>query len=68
MKYLHFGLETGNFQSFLDDLPDDLVQVVEDFKLVALRYKLGGWEDVSLKQMAQVLQYLSELVHAPSES
>ncbi len=47
-----------------EDLPDDLARVVEEFKIVALRYKMEGWQELSQERMRQVLEGLLYLIQA----
>ena len=47
-----------------EDLPDDLARVVEEFKVVALRYKMGGWQEISQERLRQVLEGLLYLLQA----
>ncbi len=48
-----------------EDLPDDLAKVVEDFKVIALRYKLGNWSEFAQEKLVRVLESLIYLVNAP---
>ena len=50
----------------LAKLPDDVTEAFEGFKLVVLRHKSQGWEDVSREDMLAVLDALKELALAPS--
>ncbi|HMP79768.1 MAG TPA: hypothetical protein PKD54_09980 [Pirellulaceae bacterium] len=48
------------FEEFMD-LPDDLEQAVEAMKLAILRYKSGGWNEISQEKVLRVLNALSRL-------
>lgn len=50
----------------LAELPDDVTEVFESFKLVVLRHKMDGWKDVSCDDMLASLDALKELALAPS--
>jgi hypothetical protein len=50
-----------------EDLPEDLARVVEEFKIVALRYKLEGWQEISQDRMRQILEGLIYLIQANSD-
>ncbi|HUE74544.1 MAG TPA: hypothetical protein VMP01_26995 [Pirellulaceae bacterium] len=50
----------------LPELPDDLADAFESFKLALLRHKTDNWQQVSLSDVLQVLESLKALVLAPS--
>lgn len=50
----------------LPELPEDLAEALELFKLAILRHKTDGWQQVSAEDVIVVLQSLQQLVHAPS--
>jgi len=50
----------------LPDLPDDLAEAFESFKLALLRHKTENWQQVSLSDVLQVIDSLKALVLAPS--
>lgn len=51
----------------LPELPPDLDEAFEQFKLVILRHKLAGWEEVSAKDVITVLNALKVLVNSPGD-
>jgi hypothetical protein len=51
----------------LGDLPEDMLDALESFKLAILRHKMGGWADVSSDDVLGALDALRQLVLAPSE-
>jgi hypothetical protein len=51
----------------LGDLPEDILDALESFKLAILRHKMGGWNDVSSDDVLGALDALRQLVLAPSE-
>lgn len=50
----------------LPELPDDLADAFESFKLALLRHKTDNWQQVSRDDVLQVLESLKALVLAPS--
>ena len=50
----------------LPELPDDLMDAFEAFKLSILRHKLAGWADVAADDVIAALSALKQLVTAPS--
>jgi len=50
----------------LPELPDDLMDAFEAFKLSILRHKLAGWADVAAGDVIAALSALKQLVTAPS--
>ncbi len=50
----------------LADLPDDVTDVFESFKLLILRHKMNGWKSVSRDDLLASLDALKELALAPS--
>jgi hypothetical protein len=50
----------------LADLPPDLADAFEAFKLAILRHKLAGWNEVSCDDVVATLHSLEELALAPS--
>ena len=51
----------------LPELPDDLADAFEQFKLAILNHKLAGWSEVSRSDVLGVLASLKMLAEAPSE-
>ncbi|MEM8864017.1 MAG: hypothetical protein AAGF31_00535 [Planctomycetota bacterium] len=51
----------------LPDLPDDLADAFEQFKLVILNHKLAGWAEVSRDDVLAALESLKQLAMAPSQ-
>ncbi len=52
----------------LAELPDDLADAFEAFKLAILRHKADGWRQISLDDVTAALDALKELAWAPSVS
>lgn len=50
----------------LAELPDDLTEAFEQFKLAILNHKLAGWADVSRDDVLGALAALEQLALAPS--
>jgi hypothetical protein len=50
----------------LPELPDDMTDAFEAFKLSILRHKLAGWTEVSADDVVAALSALKHLVLAPS--
>jgi len=50
----------------LAELPDDLADAFEAFKLAILRHKADGWRQISLDDVTAALDALKELAWAPS--
>ncbi len=50
----------------LADLPDDLAEAFEMFKLAILRHKTTGWEEISREDVMASLDALKELALAPA--
>lgn len=50
----------------LPELPPDLAEAFESFKLAILRHKMAGWHDVSRQVCVATLEALRELALAPS--
>lgn len=50
----------------LGELPDDLLEAFEDFKLAIVRHKMDGWREVSLEDILSTLDALKELALAPA--
>jgi len=50
----------------LAELPDDVTEAFESFKLVILRHKMDGWRDVSRDDVLASLDALKNLALAPS--
>ncbi|MDA7950231.1 MAG: hypothetical protein MPJ24_01995 [Pirellulaceae bacterium] len=81
---VHLGGEEGEFSSnekegheedqlvrpfeHLGDLPDDLAEAMENFKLVILHHKAANWDEVSQKTIGDVLDSLKRLATAPAEA
>jgi hypothetical protein len=51
----------------LPNLPDDLAEAMESFKLSIVRHKLLGWDEISQDDMLACLDALRTLVLAPAE-
>lgn len=51
----------------LAELPDDLAEAFESFKLAILHHKLAGWRDVSRADVLQSLEALKQLALAPAD-
>lgn len=52
----------------LPELPDDLAEAFESFKLAILHHKLAGWRDVARDAVLQSLKALEQLALAPAEA
>ena len=52
----------------LPELPDDLAEAFESFKLAILHHKLAGWRDVARDAVLQSLKALEQLAMAPAEA
>ncbi len=52
----------------LSQLPDDLAEAFESFKLAILAHKLTGWQEISCGEVLAVLDALKQLALAPSET
>lgn len=50
----------------LPELPDDLAEAMEQFKLAILRHKTEGWKQVSADDVIRTLEALKVLCTAPS--
>ncbi len=50
------------------ELPDDLQQAFEAFKLVVLRHKVTGWVEVSAADVLNCLEHLKQLTLTPGEA
>jgi hypothetical protein len=50
----------------LPELPDDLTEAFENFKLAILRHKTGGWQEVSSSDVLHCLDSLKALATAPA--
>ncbi len=50
----------------LGELPADLLEAFEDFKLAIVRHKMDGWREVSLEDILSTLDALKELAQAPA--
>jgi hypothetical protein len=51
----------------LAELPDDVTEAFEAFKLAILRHKMDGWQEVSRDDVLASLDALKELALAPSD-
>jgi hypothetical protein len=51
----------------LPELPDDLKEAFELFKLAILSHKISGWSEISQEQVLGVLESLKRLALAPAE-
>ena len=51
----------------LAELPADLADAFESFKLAILRHKLAGWSEVAREDVLGALDSLKGLALAPSE-
>ena len=49
----------------LPELPADISEAFEAYKLAILRHKLSGWHEVSLTQFLASLEALKQLALAP---
>lgn len=52
----------------LAELPDDLAEAFESFKLALLRHKTDGWQSISCDEVLAFLDALKEMASAPSEN
>lgn len=52
----------------LAELPDDLAEAFESYKLAILRHKLAGWQEVSRDDVLASLDALKQLALAPTEA
>ncbi len=52
----------------LPQLPDDIREAVESFKLAILAHKMTGWDEVSCDDVMAALSALKQLAMAPSDS
>jgi hypothetical protein len=52
----------------LGELPDDLAEAFESFKLAILRHKLAGWTEVGRDNVLASLDALKQLALAPTEA
>ncbi|HEX5446542.1 MAG TPA: hypothetical protein VFW87_22175 [Pirellulales bacterium] len=52
----------------LAELPDDLTEAFESFKLAILHHKLAGWREVSRDDVLASLDSLKQLALAPTET
>jgi hypothetical protein len=52
----------------LPELPDDLAEAFESFKLAILHHKLAGWRDVARDAVLQSLDALRQLALAPADA
>lgn len=50
----------------LPELPSDVQDAMENFKLVLMHHKTAGWKEISADQMLTVLDALKTLVSAPA--
>ena len=50
----------------LEDLPDDLAEAFDAFKLAILRHKTAGWQGVPCEVVLKSLDALKELATAPA--
>ncbi len=57
--------ERGTFED-LADVPEDLSEALESLKLVVLRHKSTGWQDVSRNTVVAWLDAIKELTLSPS--
>jgi len=51
----------------LAELPDDLGEAFESFKLAILNHKLSGWKEITRGQVLDVLDALKHLATSPAE-
>ena len=49
----------------LGELPDDLAEAFESFKLAVIRHKTDGWQEISREDLLGALDALKELALAP---
>jgi hypothetical protein len=52
----------------LPELPEDVAEAFEQFKLVVLRHKSAGWEKISRDDMLSTLESLKLLATAPTDN
>mgnify|MGYP007073178124 CR=1 FL=1 len=52
----------------LDELPDDLRDAFESFKLAILRHKMSGWREIAVAEVLTALDALKQLALAPAAS
>ena len=52
----------------LPDLPDDVAEAFEQFKLVILAHKMADWNDISRDDLLASLDALKELALTPGDS
>jgi hypothetical protein len=52
----------------LPQLPDDLHEAFDSFKLAILAHKMAGWQEISCADVLAVLDALKQLALAPSEA
>ncbi len=50
----------------LAELPDDLAEAFESFKLAILHHKMDGWQEISREDVLASIEALKELALAPS--
>lgn len=50
----------------IGNLPDDVLDAFEAFKLAVIRHRAAGWEEISQEDMISCLESLKVLVNAPS--
>ena len=50
----------------LPELPNDLAEAFESFKLAILHHKMADWQDVSRDDVLQSLDALKQLAKAPN--
>ena len=51
----------------LDELPGDLQNALDEFKIAILRHKATGWEEVEAAQVTGHLYALIQMIELPSE-
>ncbi len=51
----------------LEDLPDDLAEAFEAFKLAIIHHKMNDWEEISREDVLSSLEALKQLALAPSQ-
>jgi hypothetical protein len=51
----------------LPELPADVAEAMELFKLAILAHKVAGWRDISRRDLLAVLDSLRQLALAPAE-
>jgi hypothetical protein len=52
----------------LSEMPDDLTEAFEAYKLAILRHKLAGWQEASRDDILASLEALKQLTLAPTEA